>query len=272
MWLFSSLKTFPTHQTRKLMNLIPNQFFFFCVNLYCVSNLLVEMYKYYQAELPFSYLQLSTMCELFKFKMNYLNTHTHSSILLDDWVISLPSKESKDSFCPVQGAVWSQDQDWAFCLLCAASHIRPLPTVLLQSDPGMDSSGPLCPKWQSSTECHSQNKSRLPWPREPACFMGRGSQFPCVLVSAPALKADTFIRLSMHLFLCLGRGTHTLTHTPLYHRGASGEEPTCKYRRHKTHGFDPWVGKILWRRAWRPTPVLLPGESHGQRSLVGYSP
>ena len=36
--------------------------------------------------------------------------------------------------------------------------------------------------------------------------------------------------------------------------------------------FDPWVGKIPWRRQWHPTPVLLPGESHGQRSLVGYSP
>ena len=36
-------------------------------------------------------------------------------------------------------------------------------------------------------------------------------------------------------------------------------------------GFDPWLGKIPWRRAWQPTPVLLPGESHGQRSLVGYS-
>ena len=32
------------------------------------------------------------------------------------------------------------------------------------------------------------------------------------------------------------------------------------------------VGKILWRRKWQPTPVFLPGESHGQRSLVGYSP
>ena len=32
------------------------------------------------------------------------------------------------------------------------------------------------------------------------------------------------------------------------------------------------VGKILWRRAWQPTPVFLPGESHGQRSLVGYNP
>ena len=37
-------------------------------------------------------------------------------------------------------------------------------------------------------------------------------------------------------------------------------------------GFDPQVGKILWRRKWQPTPVLLPGKSHGWRSLVGYSP
>ena len=37
-------------------------------------------------------------------------------------------------------------------------------------------------------------------------------------------------------------------------------------------GFDPWVGKIPWRRKWQPTPVLLPGESHGGRSLVGCSP
>ena len=34
----------------------------------------------------------------------------------------------------------------------------------------------------------------------------------------------------------------------------------------------PWVGKIPWRRAWQPIPLFLPGESHGQRSLVGYSP
>ena len=36
--------------------------------------------------------------------------------------------------------------------------------------------------------------------------------------------------------------------------------------------LDPWVGKIPWRRAQQPTPVFLPGESHGHRSLVGYSP
>ena len=40
----------------------------------------------------------------------------------------------------------------------------------------------------------------------------------------------------------------------------------------KKLGFDPWVGMIPWRRAWQLTPVFFPGESHGQRSLVGYSP
>ena len=37
-------------------------------------------------------------------------------------------------------------------------------------------------------------------------------------------------------------------------------------------GLDPWVKKISWRRKWQPTPVFLPGESHGQRGLVGPSP
>ena len=50
----------------------------------------------------------------------------------------------------------------------------------------------------------------------------------------------------------------------------SGKKPTCQCRRYKKHGFDPWVGKILWRRAWQPAPVFLPGESQGQRSLEGY--
>ena len=36
--------------------------------------------------------------------------------------------------------------------------------------------------------------------------------------------------------------------------------------------FDPWVGKIPWRRVWQPTPVFFPGKFHGQRGLVGYSP
>ena len=56
------------------------------------------------------------------------------------------------------------------------------------------------------------------------------------------------------------------------HKGASGEEPACQHRRHRRWGFDPSIGKIPWRRAWQPTPVFLLRESHGLKSLVGYSP
>ena len=53
---------------------------------------------------------------------------------------------------------------------------------------------------------------------------------------------------------------------------ASGKEPECQCRRHKRCGFDPWLGKIPWRRVWQPTPGFLPGEAQEQKSLVGYSP
>ena len=49
----------------------------------------------------------------------------------------------------------------------------------------------------------------------------------------------------------------------------SGKESSCQNRIHR---FDPWVRKILWRREWPCTPVFLPGKSHGQRGLAGYSP
>ena len=49
----------------------------------------------------------------------------------------------------------------------------------------------------------------------------------------------------------------------------TGKESTCQCRK---HGFDPCIRKICWRRKWQPTPVFLPGKSHGQRSLVDYSP
>ena len=54
--------------------------------------------------------------------------------------------------------------------------------------------------------------------------------------------------------------------------GASGKEYTRRCRRCQRCRIDSWVGKIPWRRKWQPAPVFLPGESHGQRSLVGYSP
>ena len=49
--------------------------------------------------------------------------------------------------------------------------------------------------------------------------------------------------------------------------GASGKEPTCQCRRHKRHRFEPWVGKISQRRAWKPTPEFLPGEPDRPQSI-----
>ena len=58
---------------------------------------------------------------------------------------------------------------------------------------------------------------------------------------------------------------------PIYitsHQWLSDKEPACRYGRHR---FDSLVEKIPWRRKWQPTPVLLSGKSHGQRSLAGFS-
>ena len=51
--------------------------------------------------------------------------------------------------------------------------------------------------------------------------------------------------------------------------GAHGKEPTYHCRRYEKHRFNCWVGRNAWRRAWQPTPVFLPGESHGQKILAG---
>ena len=50
--------------------------------------------------------------------------------------------------------------------------------------------------------------------------------------------------------------------------GTGNKKPACQCRK---HWLDPWFGKIPWRMTWKPTPAFLPGESHGQKSLVDYS-
>ena len=53
--------------------------------------------------------------------------------------------------------------------------------------------------------------------------------------------------------------------------GTSDKESACQFKRYKRLQFNPWVRKILWRRRWQPIPIFLPGKSHEQRILVGYS-
>ena len=57
--------------------------------------------------------------------------------------------------------------------------------------------------------------------------------------------------------------SHKITLMELFPYTPGGSD--CKESR-----FDPWVGKIPWRKEWLSTPVFLPGEFHGQSSLVGY--
>ena len=73
-------------------------------------------------------------------------------------------------------------------------------------------------------------------------------------------KCDSTTKLS---FLFLSWGLHGYL---------SGRELACQCRRHRRYMLDPWVKKIPWTRKRQPIPVFLPGESHGQRSLAGYSP
>ena len=58
----------------------------------------------------------------------------------------------------------------------------------------------------------------------------------------------------------------------MYQVAHSGKEFACQCRRYKRRGFYPWGGKITQGRKWQPTLVFLPGEFHGQRSLVDYGP
>ena len=59
---------------------------------------------------------------------------------------------------------------------------------------------------------------------------------------------------------------------PPSRNGTSGKASACQCRRHKRCRFNAWFRKIPWRRQWQPILVFLPGESHRQWSLVGYSP
>ena len=76
----------------------------------------------------------------------------------------------------------------------------------------------------------------------------------------------------------VGRMRRVLPRSPLFpsplfsiglRQWLSSKRVHLQYRK---PGFDPWVWKILWRKKWQPTPVFLPGKSHGQGSLAGYSP
>ena len=120
---------------------------------------------------------------------------------------------------------------------------------LVKNPPAMGESGPWSLGWEDPLEKgKSTHSSILAW------------RIPWTVYSPWSCKeSDTPERLSLSLWWC-------------FTGGANGKEPACQFRRHERCGFDPWVGKIPWRKKWQRTPVFLLGESYGQRSLAGYSP
>ena len=178
-----------------------------------------------------------------------------SSVEALDQIMSLLCWKRDDSFPLCQGRSPSW---WIPTLLCLTSITPPkAPTTLLSHCP-RDTPRTLPPR-------HLQLE-RLPAPRLPQSHL---SHLP-----AHAHMAEDQRPSSDHSSKpdpCLWSAL--CCHQTWQHLGgAGGKEPTCRCRRPKSCRFNPWVRESPWRRAWHPTPVFLPGESHGQRSLVGYSP
>ena len=141
----------------------------------------------------------------------------------------------------------------------------------------------LLQKW---TQCKETPRTRTHAPQaEPATFRSSARGTPWVwdtqLLAAKGLDSKSGRRskrqrprsemCSVMLTSQRWEFTHRRTQTS-FPGGASRKESTCRCRRHKRLAFHPRVRKTPWRRTWQPTPVFLPGECHGQKSLAGYSP
>ena len=98
--------------------------------------------------------------------------------------------------------------------------------------------------------------------RNMPCSYGNHQTWWCVSSSSWAMPSSPYNSMRKIGFL--------FTYSEGFSGGASGKEPTCQCKKHKRHRFNPLVRKIPWRGKWQPTPVFLPGNFHGQRSLTGY--
>ena len=134
---------------------------------------------------------------------------------------------------------------------------------------------PLCP-WNSpgrntGVGCHLLLQGIFPTQESNQ----KVSDIPCtaggLFTLAPPRKLEALSVIPKHRTVRCLVG-ETCVRRPLCSLMVRWQRTRLQCERCKRCGLDPWVGKILWRRARQPTPVFLPRESHGQRGLVGYSP
>ena len=95
---------------------------------------------------------------------------------------------------------------------------------------------------------------------------------PDILPGSSNAKSLWIISVIQHFVILILRGFSTFKLTDFYMTFLVVQMVKCLFLQYGRPGFDLWVGKIPWRKKWQSTPALLPGKSHGQRSLVGYSP
>ena len=113
---------------------------------------------------------------------------------------------------------------------------------------------------------------KIPWTEEPGGLQSMGSQSVghdwVTQHSAQHMEGYSNITHESTCIIYIYLYMHKLG----FPCEVSGKESSCQCRRHKRHRFNPWVRKIHCWRAWQLTPVFLPGEFHGQRSLGHYGP
>ena len=160
----------------------------------------------------------------------------------------LPSAEGLSFPLPAFISQW-KDGHRAFLV---AQTVKNLPTVQKTQVRSLSQADPL----EKEMATHASILAwRVPWTEEPGKLWSTGSQ-------RVGHKWET--------------NTLHLLWNSVYYRASQValvvKSATANAGDTKRLGFDPWVGKIPWQREWHPTPVFLPGESHGQRSLVNYGP
>ena len=109
-------------------------------------------------------------------------------------------------------------------------------------------------------------KFQLVWPLLPLWHQQPSGSCFVVLATGFLTPALRCLRVCVYVHICICMYSYGLP------RWISGKESTGQCRRHRRCRYCSWVREIPWRRKWQPTLIFLPGKSHGQRNLIGYSP
>ena len=136
-------------------------------------------------------------------------------------------------------------------------------TLMLWKTEGRRRRGRQRMRWLDSMDLSLSKLRELVMDREAWCAAVHG-----VAKSQTRLRNLTELNYALCFFIFVS--SLNALWLPRWHSGK--ELSACPCRRCKRCGFEPWVGKTPWSMKWQPTPVFLPGEFHGQRSLESYSP